>query len=298
MTLKLDHLRAFVTVADLGSFRRAAERLNTTQPNISARIAQLEKLLGTSLMTRDAGSVRLTSRGQSLLPHARAVLASTDDFLSAAGDRALFHGALRLGVSELVAHTWLPAFLRAMKDRFPNIDVELTVDLSANITRALAARDIDLAFQSAPFDQPARISASLGRSPYVWVAAPTLALPAPMLDAATLDAAPILTHPRGTAPHDQLAHHFATARLPARLVPATNNAVCLQMTLDGLGIACLPRAMLDASLAQGRLIILSADWHPDPLTFAARYDLDPAPPYVLEAVAIAQDLSPPDDNKS
>jgi len=298
MTLKLDHLRAFVTVADLGSFRRAAERLNTTQPNISARIAQLEKLLGTSLMTRDAGSVRLTSRGQALLPHARAVLASTDDFLSAAGDRALFHGALRLGVSELVAHTWLPAFLRAMKDRFPNIDIELTVDLSANITCALAARDIDLAFQSAPFDQPARISAPLGRSPYVWVAAPTLTLPAPRLDAATLDAAPILTHPRGTAPHDQLAHHFATARLPARLVPATNNAVCLQMTLDGLGIACLPRAMLDAPLAQGRLIILSADWHPDPLTFAARYDLDTAPPYVLEAVAIAQDLSPPDDNKS
>ncbi|WP_368345657.1 LysR family transcriptional regulator [Pelagovum sp. HNIBRBA483] len=298
MTLKLDHLRAFVTVADLGSFRRAAERLNTTQPNISARIAQLEKLLGTSLMTRDAGSVRLTSRGQSLLPHARAVLASTDDFLSAAGGRRLFHGALRLGVSELVAHTWLPAFLRTMKDRFPNIDVELTVDLSANITRALAARDIDLAFQSAPFDQPARISASLGRSPYVWVAAPTLALPAPKLDAATLDAAPILTHPRGTAPHDQLARHFATARLPARLVPATNNAVCLQMTLDRLGIACLPRAMLDAPLAQGNLIILSADWHPDPLTFAARYDLDPAPPYVLEAVAIAQDLSPPDDNKS
>lgn len=298
MTLKLDHLRAFVTVADLGSFRRAAERLHTTQPNISARISQLEKLLNLSLMTRDAGSVRLTTRGQSLLPRARAVLATTDDFLSAAGDRALFHGALRLGVSELVAHTWLPAFLRAMKEHFPNIDIELTVDLSANITRALTARDLDLTFQSAPFDQPARVELPLGRSPYTWVAAPALHLPSLTLDAATLAAAPILTHPRGTAPHDQLARHFATARLPARLVPATNNAVCLQMTLDGLGIACLPRAMLDGPLSEGRLLPLSADWHPEPLHFAARYDLDPAPPYLLEAVRIAQTLSPPEDHVS
>ena len=66
MRFNLKQIEAFVWVADLQSFRRAAERLNTTQPNISARISSLEEALGTALMTRDAGSVRLTGKGQTL----------------------------------------------------------------------------------------------------------------------------------------------------------------------------------------------------------------------------------------
>ena len=79
MKLSLKQLEAFVWVADLGSFRKAADRLNTTQPNISSRIATLETLLGQTTMERDAGSVRLTSKGTQLLIHARKVLRAVDD---------------------------------------------------------------------------------------------------------------------------------------------------------------------------------------------------------------------------
>lgn len=58
-------------MANLDSFRRAAERLNTTQPNISNRIAQREAQLGVVLMERDAGSVRLTRKGKALPGPAR-----------------------------------------------------------------------------------------------------------------------------------------------------------------------------------------------------------------------------------
>ena len=78
LNFNLKHLEAFVWVADLGSFRKAADRLNTTQPNISARIAALETALDVSLMHRDAGSVRLTQTGQTLLICARDVLKSTE----------------------------------------------------------------------------------------------------------------------------------------------------------------------------------------------------------------------------
>jgi len=60
----LKQLEALVWVADLGSFRKAAQQLNTTQPNISSRIAGLENTLGVVLMQRDAGSVRITVKGQ------------------------------------------------------------------------------------------------------------------------------------------------------------------------------------------------------------------------------------------
>ena len=76
--ISLKQIQAFVTVADLGSFRRAAEKLLTTQPNISSRISGLEVQLGAKLMERDAGSVRMTATGELLLPRARDVLAALD----------------------------------------------------------------------------------------------------------------------------------------------------------------------------------------------------------------------------
>lgn len=292
--INFKHIEAFVAVADLGTFRRAADRLNTTQPNISNRIAQLESQLGVTLMERDAGSVRLTPRGQSLLGPARAVLAAMDGFVAAAGDDALFNGALRLGVSELVAHTWLRSFLVAMKDRFPNIYVELTVDLSANLSRALFTRDLDLTFQSGPFDRKARWSLPLGQSDYAWLAAPSIETAPGPLSAEDIIRHPILTHARGTVPYRQLEAHFRSRGLSARLVPSSNIAACLQMTQDGLGIACQPRAMITHLLIAGRLRELDYEWRPDALSFEARSDLDPVPGYIREAALIAQGLSPPE----
>ncbi len=293
MTPNLKHIQAFIAVAELGTFRRAAERLNTTQPNISGRIAQLEEQLGFRLMERDAGSVRLTPRGQSLLAPARAILAANEAFVAAADDDTLYSGVLRLGVSELVAHTWLQPFLIEMRERFPNIDVELTVDLSANLSKALVAHDLDLTFQSGPFERTTRFSAKLGQAPYTWVAAPSLGLPAGKIEPTDLSRHPILAHPRGTVPHRQLDDHFRGLDAKVRIVPATNNAVCLQMTLDGLGLACLPRPMIEAHLSAGRLREVDYGWRPEALFFEARCDLDPLPTYISEAAQIARRLSPP-----
>ncbi|MFC3614651.1 LysR family transcriptional regulator [Lutimaribacter marinistellae] len=293
--ITLKQLEALVAVADLGSFRRAAERLNTTQPNISNRIAQLESQLRVVLMERDAGSVRLTARGREILAHARTVLSSMDALVAAAGDATLFEGVLRLGVSELVAHTWLMPFLKEMRTAYPSVDVELTVDLSANLSDALFARDLDLTFQSGPFDRRTEGTVPLDASPYSWVAAPSLGIASPLSEA-DLTANPVLTHARGTHPFQQLEAHFRATRIAARLVPSSNIAACLRMSVDGLGIACLPDRMLTPYLEDGRLRRLDYPWVPDDLRFAARYLSDPAPAYLSGAIKIARCLS--QDQKS
>ena len=148
MNFNLKQLEAFIWVSDLASFRKAADRLNTTQPNISARISALESILGATLMERDAGSVRLTTKGREMLEHARTVLRAADGFIEAANQKTLHDGVLRLGVTEMVVHTWVREFLRVLKHRYPNITVELTVDLSINLEKELFERSIDLAFQN------------------------------------------------------------------------------------------------------------------------------------------------------
>ena len=291
--LTLKQVEAFVRVADLGSFRRAAEQLNTTQPNISARIAALETALDVVLMTRDAGSVRLTPRGQALLAHARAVLREVEGMVDALDNAALVQGVLRLGVTELVVHTWLGAYLGALKERFPNVLVELTVDLSANLSKALFERGLDLTFQNGPFSRQISGLVPLQDYPFVWVGAASLGLPArgkPRLP--DLLDFPILTHARGTLPYDQLAAHLATARpLRARMVPSSNLAACMQMAVDGYGLACLPRAMAVEALNDGRLEVLRYDWTPDPLRFAARFDVERGQGFVADAAHIAADVA-------
>ncbi len=293
LPFNLKHIEAFLAVADLGSFRRAAERLNTTQPNISNRISQLEDRLGLRLMERDAGSVRLTPRGQALLAPARQVLGAADALLSAAGDPSRFRGALRLGVSEMVAGTWLRRFMQGMKARYPGIDIDLTVDLSANLSKALFARDLDLTLQSGPFAQTVPRTVALGQSAYVWVGAPGLVVPGAPLEAAQIARHPVLTHSRGSIPQRQLQDHFQSIGQPVRLVSASNISTCLQLAVDGLGIACLPEDLLAEPLAQGRLVRLDYGWVPEDLVFAARCLMQPEPAYVTFAMDLARQLYPP-----
>jgi len=290
--ISIKQLEAFVQVSDYGSFRRAAERLHTTQPNISARIAGLEAQLDLRLLDRDAGSVRLTPAGAMLLPKARLVLGALDDFIGAAGDDNLFDGVLRLGVTEMIVHSWLGPFLTALKERFPNIDVELTVDVSANLSPVLFKRGLDLTLQSGPFARQTSGMVDLGSFEMVWVAAPGMFGMDKVLSLRDLARHPILTHARGTLPFEQLQEHVrAFPDIAVRLVPSTNMSACLQMTGDGLGVACLPEAMVRDEIQSGSLVPLRYLWVPDELSFCARYDAEVSPSYVGQAAELAGDVS-------
>lgn len=292
MPVTLKQLESFAWVADLGSFRRAAERMNTTQPNISARISALEGVLGQRLMERDAGSVTLTPVGEEVLSHARLVLRAAEDLVMAAGDAGRLEGVLRLGVTEMVAQTWLNGFLKRVQAAFPLIQLELTVDRTVVLSSMLADRRLDLALQSAPFEHPMTGTVPLGDYPFVWVAAPSLDLSDGPLDAQDLSRHPVLTHARGTFPYDQLAAHLA-GRVggEARRITSSNLAACRDMAAAGMGLACLPAAMVQGDLAAGRLVRVAYDWTPDPLQFAARYDAERAPGFVRRAadMAVAED---------
>lgn len=293
LSFNLKQLEAFIWVADLGSFRKAADRLNTTQPNISSRISALEAVLDVSLMERDAGSVRLTSKGQELLLYARKVLSSTDSFLEAANQETLLNGVLRLGVTEMIVHTWLRRFLKTLKERYPNVTVELTVDLSANLEKELFDRSIDLAFQSGPFNRQTSGNLALGVFPLIWIASSATGLQEKSkVKLEDLVQFPILTHARGTAPYEEVANHFTSRRdLSSRLVPSSNLAACIHLAIHGFGVATVPAAMVENELASGELSKINYDWTPESLRFSARYDAEKSAQFVVKSAEIAAELS-------
>lgn len=289
----LKQLEALVWVADLGSFRKAAAHLNTTQPNISTRIAGLETSLGVVLMLRDAGSVQLTEKGQEIVKAARAVLRQSEELIAIADRPDLIQDRLRLGVTELVAGTWLHPYLRALKAAYPAISVELTVDLSRNLDRALDSHQLDLAIQTAPFMSRASGVIALGSYPYIWVAAPAIAAELTgALVVPDLVAFNVLTHARHTQSYLELCDHANAIGLSkARFVPSSSLSSCLQMAVEGMGVALVPAAMAQKDVAAGRLGALTVDWTALPLRVAARFHADKAGRFVQQAAVLASEVA-------
>jgi DNA-binding transcriptional LysR family regulator len=293
MNINFKQLEAFIWVSDLESFRRAAERLNTTQPNISARISSLEQALNTKLMERDAGSVRLNAKGEQLLPEARKILRGVENLIETAGQSKRVEGVIKLGVTEMIVNTWLRQFLKRVKDEFPKLSIELRVDLSDNLRPALFSRSLDLTFQNGPFTRRTSGSIDLGAYPFVWVASPELNITKikyPTCD--EMKTVPILTHTRGTRLYEEIEDHFNSSKGKApTIIPSSSLAPCHLMALDGLGLACLPAAMVHQDIKDGNLIHIQYSWLPTSLEFLARFDADTAPGAVEKVAKLAGEIS-------
>lgn len=287
--ITLKQLEAFVCVVDTGTFRKAASVLGTTQPNISTRIAALEAVLGTVLMHRDAGSVRVTEKGAALLAAARKVLLAGEAFLDVADRKDLIEDRLRLGVTELVACTWLHDFLRAFKELYPGVRVELEVNLSVEIEKDLIAGQLDLALQTGPFTRKLDGTLPLGTYPYCWVAAPSLTPPATF---AALFDAPLISHGRHTRASVALAEEARAQGLPInQIVHSSSLTSCVAMAVDAMGPALVPRQMVLDDIAHGHLREFTCGWLPNTLEVFARFDPKRTPHFVRAAAELAVDVA-------
>ena len=256
-------------------------------------------MLGVVLMHRDAGSVRLTERGEVLLPAAREALRSAEAFLEVADRKDLIEERLRLGVTELVACTWLHEFLRAFREEYPSVSVELEVNLSREIERQMSANQIDLGLQTGPFSTVVSKTLPLGKYPYAWVATPDVALSLgkrPSL--AKLFAHSVLTHTRNAAATSELLAAVETSGLPGERIGFSSSlASCVPMAIDGMGITLLPRAIAREALAAGQLIDVKCPWRPKALEVFARYDETRAAGFVEFASKLAMHIAAVDRKK-
>jgi DNA-binding transcriptional LysR family regulator len=123
-----DRVRIFHTVAEAGSFTRAADRLGLSQSAISRQISALEDDLGAPLFHRHARGLVLTEQGDILLDTAREVarrMAAAQTALKESRDVPA--GLLRISTTVGIGTVWLPAHLPEFLDRYPEISVSLLV---------------------------------------------------------------------------------------------------------------------------------------------------------------------------
>ncbi len=285
----IKQLETFLLVAAFGSFRKAAERLNTTQPAVSTRIASLEEALGAKLFERQASTVRPTAQGQQLLPSAQSVLKVAERLQLTAKSLSETAGVLRLGVSETIVHTWLPDFLKQLQTHCPLVDADILVDSSATLRSELMTHRIDLAFLMGPVSEYAIENIDMPPFPLVWVCAPDLELPkGRKLTLQELTRFPVISYARTTRPYTELYRKFSRdlEEMP-RIFPANSIAAALKMAMTGIGIASLPRDVVVEHTMAGTLRIADCDWHPSDLEFTASYSSEPSNPLAEQAAQLA-----------
>ncbi len=269
-------IETFLWVVTLGSFGGAARKLNTTQPAISQRIAQLEAELGVKLLQRDSRNVTPTPSGRQMMQYAEKLIGLRSEMLAAVMDRSAMRGILRLGVSETIVHTWLPQLIERVANAHPNLSLEVEVDITPNLRARLLAQEIDLAFCLGPWSASNVRNRVLCDYPISFVASPSLGLRNVVLTARDLARFAIITFPRKTQPYEIVRSLFNRPDLPAiRLHASASLATVIRMATDGIGVAVIPTAIVERELAEGQLNLLATDLQVPTLTFAASWLASP-----------------------
>ena len=269
-------LETFVWVATLGSFRGAAAKLNTTQPAVSQRIAQLEAEFGVRLLDRETRAVNPTAKGRELLAYADKLLRLRAEMRIAIAEPDSIRGVLRLGVAETIVHTWLPQLIEQVSIVHPKLSLEIDVDISPNLRDRLVTQEIDLAFLLGPLSNPTIENQPLCRFPIVFLASPKLEFPDGPISIEALAKHPILTFARGTQPYIAMRDLFRRTDLPAlRLHASAALSPVVRMAVDGLGIAAVPAEIASEELRLGRLRILPTEVKIPELVFTASWPASP-----------------------
>ncbi|MFF3323598.1 LysR substrate-binding domain-containing protein [Streptomyces sp. NPDC002889] len=136
-------LRTFLAVAQTLSFTQAARRLGLRQSTVSQHVRRLEEATGRQLFTRDTHSVELTEDGEAMLGFARTIL-QAHERAAAYFTGTRLRGRLRFGASEDFVLTRLPEILESFRRDHPEVDLELTVELSGTLHARLEAGRLDL----------------------------------------------------------------------------------------------------------------------------------------------------------
>jgi DNA-binding transcriptional LysR family regulator len=241
----LKQLRCFVTVATELNFRRAAERLNMTQPPLTRQIQLLEHELGVQLLERTKHSVKPTTAGQVFLVDATRLLNLAEQAANTVRRASKGEtGRVRVGFTGAAGHEIVPKLLAAARQALPHIDVVVHELVSAAQVEAFAADAIDLGIMR-PLGSRQKLDTFLiDMEPLI------VAIPAghPLaghdgIDLASLDGQPFIMHSPddGKYFHERVMKLFWSAKVMPDFVQYIDQTpTIISMVRAGLGMAIVP----------------------------------------------------------
>ncbi len=255
---QLRQLEYLVAIADTLHFRRAAEKVHTTQPTLSEQLKALEQRLGAQLVERSRSKVVLTPLGRQIVEIARRMLADANEIyaLAASGGRELA-GVLRLGLPATIGPYLLPRLIPELHQDYPDLKMYVREELPHDLPRGLEEGQHDVIMTLLPVRGSDIVSVPLFREPlYLAVAADHRLANQAKRMRTDLEGEDVLALGPGHQLHDfviSLCEEFG-ARL-RHDYEGTSLDTLREMVAMGLGITFLPGLYIEAVAARDESLV-------------------------------------------
>lgn len=249
--MELTNLRAFMAIAEYGSFSSAAEKLYLTQPAISKRIAQLENELGVKLFDRIGRGIQMTLAGETLHQRSKLILQEVADTQRAiASLTETVSGRLLMGTSHHIALHRLPIYLKQYKERYPQVTLELKFTDSESGCRSVENGELEFAVVTLPtHSKPPLKSVTLWKDDLLIV----VAVDHPLSKKKQLEVAELLAYdaimPEQSTFTWEIVHkEFETEHKRVKVGLTSNYLETIKMLVTvGLGWSILPKSLVENS---------------------------------------------------
>lgn len=250
------HLETLLWINRLGTFAAAAERLNTTQPGVSARIRELEHQIGFPLFQRAGRTMALTVRGRRFVEQCEPLWDRIEDIVRPSDQMADASGIVRIGAGEIAAATCLPPFFAALKQAMPRISLDVEIDLTHGLLQKLLGATCDLIFLAGPTASPTIETAPIGEAPLIWVAR---AGASPLPDPADPQTPLWLLHRH--SPIRAVAVDCLTQAgiAPVAINTCNNVRALIDVVASGGGVSFVPEQMARNRMVRGELVEIRPD---------------------------------------
>jgi DNA-binding transcriptional LysR family regulator len=250
---------AFYWVARLGGFRAAASHLNLSQPTISLRVKELERILGGDLFDRSLYRPTPTTLGTAIYADVERLLTHAEQVQRRSKDGMRERSLLRIGAADSFAAMILPELLAALASRHASLQVDVTVDFSTRLEQLLLDRAIDIAFLSQPRAHVGVTIVPLWLIDLVWVIGQGLPFEGDVATPESLVDLPIFTNSSPSGLFTTIQMWFGAKGLkPLRMNTCNPLTVIARLANAGTGAALIPREMIRVSGDDLSLRVLKA----------------------------------------
>ncbi|MCO8608984.1 LysR family transcriptional regulator [Burkholderia multivorans] len=257
----------FARVLETGSFARAAEALDLSQPTVSKAISRLERRLGTTLLYRNSRQVSLTPAGELARSRAMRILSEAAAAENEASSHATeLRGPVRVAAPMSFASRYIAPLLPAFIERYPDVEIDLSV---TDRTVDVVAGGFDLAVLIAELGDSSLRMRGLHAVHFALVASPGyLKRRGRPMHPRDLARRACLVYTGWAAPEPWQFRHAdgTTFAVGTRGSVRSNSAdVVMPALLAGRGIALQPEFVVADALKRGDLVTVMSDWHVDPV---------------------------------
>ncbi len=256
--MEIRQLRAFVAIAESGTFTAGALRVHVTQAAISMQIRQLETEIGAKVFVRAPRHVILTEAGEQLLRRARHILrehdAALDEIAELAGAE---RGRLRIGsASAMVLTDQLPSILKELRRQHPAAEISVTSGTSEVLVDQILAGEVDVAFVSLPVEVRGVKTERLSDDQLVAIASPRHKLAKQRtISASTLADERLILGERGGNTRRLIDQFFAQAGVSLRVAMELSRQQAIKrMVEEDMGVGIVPLQSVREEVEKGRLI--------------------------------------------